>query len=589
MENPGETSVDRRLYEIGRSWADGWYTPETHLLGVEVRGAAAYALFLAAEGTPDACREAEAVVRAVVAQQEHDPDSPHFGWFRTSSEAEGYRDPNWSAFCGTYLLHIPRAYGDRIGADCRKTIEEAVLRACASVKKRDVVPGYTNIALLSAALLSVAGELYGAPEYLEEGRRKLRELADFINLTGGFQEYNSPTYAGVSMSALCWMGTFVQTEEIHDLALRIQGRMWHTLSAHYHAPTGQLAGPYSRAYGNRLQRYAGAVKYYLYKVLGDAFDLGENKTHGHDTAYGGVAALQEVACPEEALERLRDVDFPRTVKEAVRTDGRPLGPGYVGPFEQMTTHLADRYALGTINAKESWVQRRNLVVHWVGPNRSPAALTEGVWENGEPSQRGDLRFWSAQKAGRALAFYDLSTMEERTLSSVAVAVRLEVDEPPELWVSQKAVEALPRTFSSGSTVLIRSGEVGIALRFHAEGMGGARAQGEIREAEGGLVLVLDLYRGEPQAVSGKTLEGAFCVCQLEVQPVESDREAEAFLEAFESGDVQIESVDGRLQARWRSEDAVLAIAPTGEEGARRYEGIVDGIPVHPERLVEEPL
>ncbi|MDA0746985.1 MAG: hypothetical protein O2954_10730 [bacterium] len=561
MENIEESPVNRRLYEIGKGWAGRHYSAETHLLGTEVRGAAAYALFLVAGGDPEDCRTAEAVVAAGGAQQETASSSPHSGWFRHSSDSETFEDPNWAAFCAAYLMHIPRAYGDRVGEACRDEIEAAVRRACAAIRKRDVSPGYTNIALLSAAVLSVGGEMYGASAYLEEGRRKLKELVAHINLTGGFQEYSSPTYYGVNFSALCWMGMFVQDEEIRDLAQRVQARLWHTVAAHFHAPTGQLGGPYGRAYGTVLQRYAGAVKYYLHKVLGDGFALGENDVHGHDTSYAGLAAIQQLACPEGALERMRNPDYPRMVEETVRTDGRALGPGYVGPFEQMTTYLADAYVLGTVNSKDCWEQRRNLLAHWVERKGEVGVLSDAIRENDAPASGRSCWFWSAQKEGKTLVLYDFSEMEEKEISAFSVVLKIEAGEGLEILVGEKAVEELPRTFAEGSTLFFRSGEAGIGVRFEAEGFLGARVSGEVRKVEGGVEVVLDLYRGEPRSFEGASLRDAFCICALEVRDAGSKREFRAFQKAFVDGALQAAVQDGRASARWRSADTVLAIEP----------------------------
>lgn len=597
MVNPCTNPVDQRLYEIGMSWSQAHYTPETRLIGTGVRGAAAYALFLAAGGDPADCREAEKIVAAVVEQQQTDPSSAHFGLFKTSSKAETYTDQNWAAFCGSYLMHIPRAYANRIGEGCQKTIQEALMRACAFIKQRDVTPGYTNIALLSASVLTVAGEIYGATDYLEEGRRKMRELVDHINLTGGFQEYSSPTYYGTNLSALCWMGMFVQDEEIHDLALRIQARLWRTVAAHYHAPTGQLAGPHSRSYGNILQDYAAASKYYLYKVLDKRFVLGENVHHGGDTTYAGLAALQDVVCPEDAVAMMVDPDYPRTVEETVRTDGRPLGPGYVGPFVQMTTHLTDAYALGTINTGEVWYQRRNLMLYWVGPGKQPAALTERVRQDDAFTQDRKASVWGVQQEGSALMLHDLSSLSGSTMHAFSVVLTLEGDPVPQVWVSEKELDALPGQFGGESTMFIRSGDVCIGIRFQAMGLQGKRAQGEIRalnpgeirETDQGRALVLDLYRGEEIAVSDADVNGAFCAYVMEVCEAGSNREAEAFREKFSRGNLTVGAAEGGFSARWRGEDVVLAIQPTGEGGARQYEGVIGGIPVHPERFIKEEI
>ena len=65
--NPGKNEVDQRLYEIGRSYSDAHYRPESRLVGTSVRGGCAYALMLVASGDQADCQEAELVVPEVIA------------------------------------------------------------------------------------------------------------------------------------------------------------------------------------------------------------------------------------------------------------------------------------------------------------------------------------------------------------------------------------------------------------------------------------------------------------------------------------------------------------------------------------------
>ncbi len=499
------------------------------------------------------------------------------------AEDEGYRDANWAAFCGSYLMHIPRAFGDRVGDPVLEEIAAGLRRACACIRQRDVAPRYTNIALLSASVLTVSGEMCGWPEYLEEGRRKLREYVETLNLAGGFHEYTSPTYYGVSLSALCWMAMFVEDEEIADLALRIQHRMWTTIAAHYHGPTGQLAGPHSRAYGNVLQRYAAAGKYYLYKVLGEAFDLGESAAHGGDTTYAGLAALQDVSCPEGDRERMLDPEHPRTVVEAVETEGR-LEPGYTGPFTQMTTHLRDAFALGTVNRSEAWGQRRNLMLHFRDASGAPSALWEEVREGDAPVRGRDIGFRAVQSGPRALVLHDLSSLEEKEIEALTLALAVEAQRLPEIRLGKRSAEELPVTIGGRTTLVLRFGDVAAGLRLLVEGLGGGRAPGEIRTSKPGLEAVLDLYRGEARRVKGEDFATLPCVYAFEARSVASDRAFEAFVEEVREWDVRIEARSGGVSALWRTETKVLAIRPA--DGGDRYETEIDGRPVEAQRLVE---
>ena len=138
-------SRQRILYDIGRAWCDRHYDDTTHLLGKEVRGASAYAVFLCESGSSGDLHRAEGVLEAVVDQQETNEDSPYYGWYKPFSDAEVSVDPNWSAFCGSFLMHSGIRFNDLLA-------EKVVARVGVSAVKATTCtrPSTTNCSLLFA-------------------------------------------------------------------------------------------------------------------------------------------------------------------------------------------------------------------------------------------------------------------------------------------------------------------------------------------------------------------------------------------------------------------------------------------------------
>ena len=577
-------SIRRNLYEIGRSWCERHYNETTHLLGTEVRGASAYAVLLCESGSSEDLRRAERVLGSVVDQQETDEDSPHYGWYKPFADAEVSVDSNWSTFCGSFLVHCGIRFSNLLDEKVVIRVGESVDRACEAIIARNVNPGYTNIAMLSASVLTAGGRWRGSKRYGEEGRRKLRELIENLNLTGAFQEYNSPTYYAVSLSAACWMSMFAEDDEIIDLALRLESRLWHLIAAHYHPATCQLSGPHARAYGSLFQSYAAGVKYYLYRVLGDVFEVGEHEVHGHDTSYAGLAAVQEVNCPGEALERMCNPPGNRTVVGTVLTDGGSVDAQFEGRFEQTTAWLTDHCAIGTVNVKDTWSQRRNLVLFWREQDGSPAALTEGVWENGEPAPpRRDCRFRSVQHEGKVLAFYDFVEFGPEERSAVSVRLVCEVSQPVDLLVDGEMKTGSPISVGEDQNLQIVSGNVRIHLRFRAVDFLGAKPELVVHSDGSGITLQIDVYKGDPRFFTRDELEISYFALLLHVH--QADQQG-AFPELNE-GDLQVSDHDDTI--RWTDGEDTLDLIDPDESASPWFTSRINGSPVRARCYFDENL
>ena len=73
-------------------------------------------------------------------------------------------DWNWADFLGANLLQISRDHRDILDPDLLQQVDHAIVHACHAIIKRNVGPGYTNIAIMGAYVTLVAGELFQLPE-----------------------------------------------------------------------------------------------------------------------------------------------------------------------------------------------------------------------------------------------------------------------------------------------------------------------------------------------------------------------------------------------------------------------------------------
>jgi hypothetical protein len=129
-----------------------------------------YALGLLQRNRSRDVERAENIIQCILSLQDSDPDSPTFGvwpWLLEEPLAEMESpDPNWANFCGSQLAHILVEHHMHLSSELQESMRASLRRAVQAIQRRDVQPGYTNIAILGGSVCVVAGELLGDAERL---------------------------------------------------------------------------------------------------------------------------------------------------------------------------------------------------------------------------------------------------------------------------------------------------------------------------------------------------------------------------------------------------------------------------------------
>lgn len=204
-------------------------------------------------------------LRAVLALQYRNQDQPWSGTFpvvaeqprRLDADAKEWQDydPNWRQFLGVILSLIYRHYSAQLDGNVAHDLRDAV-RHCVDGEPRDrIPPWYTNPQLLHAWLQHDVASRDGDVELANEAARRRDAVLDRFRLVGDVDEYNSPTYDGIDLFALClWI------EETDDPAFQAAGEemlraMVGRVSQLRHPRLGTVCGPYIRSYGVSFTQY----------------------------------------------------------------------------------------------------------------------------------------------------------------------------------------------------------------------------------------------------------------------------------------------------------------------------------------------
>ena len=324
----------------------------------------AYAVALLDSGDPGRLERAEQVLDRVIALQDQDPNSPTYGiwsWFLEEPlDKMSPPDWNWADFCGTQLLQVAIDHTDRLSEDLRQKVKDSILHAARAIVRRNVGPGYTNIALMGTYVTLVAGERFGVQDLSDYGCQRLRRFCDYTREKGSFTEYNSPTYTLVAIEEISRMRQHVRDVESQRLLKDLNALAWHHVARRFHPATKQWAGPHSRCYSTLLRpstlaaiqrASAGKIEFLPEAEAWESLD----------------AHRLKLDCPSDLFYYFTTLTWPRTEIETFERNPSKEHD-IVG-----TTYLHRDFTLASVNIGDFWNQRRPLVAYWTTPN-GPAAL-----------------------------------------------------------------------------------------------------------------------------------------------------------------------------------------------------------------------
>ncbi|RIQ21470.1 hypothetical protein [Jiangella rhizosphaerae] len=386
-----DADLRRRLVAAARAAGDDLFDARWELLRVAAKdnpihtrivtghahpyvASLSYALALCEAGRYE---RAERILLRCVADQDADPRSDTYGLWSYYAEEPlaAMRPPDWNQadFNGRTLAMVLLRHRRALTPAVAEAVTGALRHAARSVARRDVSMDYTNIAAKGTFVTLAAGQLLGDADLARYARDRLRRFAANVAATGSFAEYNSPAYWTITTQAITAIGQYVDDDEVRAAARRLGEVAWRHLAARWHAPSGQLAGPMSRTYGDDAADNPGLLTF-LRTALDDAEPFGSFEPRPDvelvwpAVLEPSVPARYVAAFTSAPAGTLRRELFARvdTAHGAAEQRGGTAVDEVVG-----TTWLDPVLALGTINQADTWLQRRNLLGRWVAPGDAP--------------------------------------------------------------------------------------------------------------------------------------------------------------------------------------------------------------------------
>jgi len=341
---------------------------------------------------------AEAIMERVIALQEAASADPALRglwpyFLEEPVAAWPWPDLNWADFIGMALLVIWHRHRRRLPARLRARIVESVHRAAGCIRLRNVDLNYTNIAIKGSFVTLSAAELTDDRALLDYALDRLARLRDTVAEAGAFAEYNSPTYAAVSLAGLHAIAAYAAHPEARELVEPLLARFWDDVARHFHPGTGELAGPHARAYAPSLHASPGLLGALIEKASRGVVSYPEPE---EGRGFGGLyACVMNVDAPAGATALLGAViREPRQVVTRSRC-GAAEAP------RVRTTWLEPAFCLGSVSFQDGWEQRNNLIAYWKSNDGGVGVLRHRYLRDDRPCCSG--YFVSEQREGAVAA------------------------------------------------------------------------------------------------------------------------------------------------------------------------------------------
>lgn len=513
-------------------------------------GSLRYAVALLDSGLEENRPRAVEILEKVISLQDTDLDSETYGiwsWYLEEPlDQMRVPDKNWADFCGVQLLQVALDHWERIPDNLKAKLRQSVLHACNSIIKREVLPSYTNIAIMDTYVTIVAGELFGAEDVFLYGKNHLRILADYTKVNGTFTEYNSPCYLVVALSELARILDHVTDKECITMAEGLNRLAWRCMAIHYHPATGQWAGPQSRSY-DTLQGIP------FWSVLQMATEgkvrlLKEEDMQMDINPYEYLPRIR-YRCPEEFVRYFINPEVARTETELF---AETYYIGDTRPKQKAVAYMSTFYTLGTFRVSDLWNQRRALLGYW-GDRAKPVYMQLKCLKNGYDYSSAVIH--SVQAEGNVLSIMNFATdggdfhlYNDRIKDSIITAedLRLRI----EFGGSMEKL-LLPDQWGFNQITRIRSGKVTVKICVPYCCFGRNEVKYEVGKNNGISYLDVVFYRGKETQICFSDLAEAVCAIALGIS---SEDEKE-----LGSCPVNVEKKDDRICLKWQTCHELLQV------------------------------
>ena len=395
----GTTDAAVQLLRESMDWMDLYYDSEagylynldSKALIHDTRSSSWYAAGLLARNEGDDAEQAAKIVENVIAGQHRNVSSQWYGDYQIYPEEPTVGtpqyppviynswDPNWRGFVGTTFILMLEEFADLIPHDTQTRMLESLHNATigdsyrvGGVDDDNLYASYSNPAIMRAFMSGWVGRRLNDSNMTTAGEAYAQEIIELFERADTLSEFNSGTYAGVSLYALTlWTKYLPRSSLMGEHGADMISKTWTSLGQLYNANLKNVAGPWDRSYGFDMNRYLSILALHIWTLVGkeDAPINSKPYTMGHknDFAIGPLVAIlapfHNDLVPNATLSALRS--FPGT--HNVSTSA--FSPPWDTYPRNITAWLSSNLTIGAESFSEDVIG---------GPAKNPSSFNPAV-------------------------------------------------------------------------------------------------------------------------------------------------------------------------------------------------------------------
>jgi hypothetical protein len=204
------------------------------------------------------------------------PEEPTVGTDQYEPKIYNSWDPNWRGFVGTTFVVMLEEFSHLIPNDVQHYMLESLFNTTIGDSYRvggidddNLYPAYSNPSIMRAFVSGWVGRKMNDSNMTTAGEAYAKEIIDLFTRDNTLSEFNSGTYAGVSLYALTlWAKYMPTTSLMGQHGAEMIRHTWTSLGQLYNANLKNVAGPWDRSYGYDMNRYLSILALQIWTLVG---------------------------------------------------------------------------------------------------------------------------------------------------------------------------------------------------------------------------------------------------------------------------------------------------------------------------------
>ena len=242
----------------------------------------------------------------------------------------------------------------------------------------NLYPAYSNPSLMRAFVSGWTGQRLGIANFTKSAEDDANAVIALFDRADTLSEFNSGTYAGVSLYALSlWARYIPSNSTMGAQGTRMYQQTWSAIASLYHAGLKNSAGPWDRTYGYDMNKYLSILGLHIWTVVGreasPIIDKPYAMSHFADYAYAPLIAIMagftDSIVPANVTSQLQTFPGEHTVQTSA------FSPPYDTYPRNISAWLSDSITIGAETFNETQVG---------GPSLSSSSFSPAVvqWDTG---------------------------------------------------------------------------------------------------------------------------------------------------------------------------------------------------------------